>query len=208
MHMPDIFEIWLWLITGCLMVIAHFVGSTPFFLIFGKIFGRQKSKPYESNSVHASNPKSSNMKLVSLLAFVCDVGKGWLPVWLSGHLMQDPVALGLVGIAAFLGQLRPLFRRFQGGQVIATALGVFLALEPVMGLATTLVWFVTAILSRCSPAAAITSAAFAPLAYAAGGQFIWSAQWPTGACMTIVSLLVLNRYRSNLAHFIKKIKAK
>ena len=38
-----------------------------------------------------------------------------------------------VGLAAFVGHLWPVFFRFQGGKGVATAAGVLLALEPVLG---------------------------------------------------------------------------
>ena len=44
--------------------------------------------------------------------------------------------VALVGLAAFLGHLWPVFFRFQGGKGVATAIGVLFGINPWLGLAT------------------------------------------------------------------------
>ena len=68
----------------------------------------------------------------------------------------------MVGLAAFLGHLWPVFFRFQGGKGVATAAGVLLALNPLLGLATLGTWVIIAAFFRYSSLAAIVAAVFAP----------------------------------------------
>ena len=74
----------------------------------------------------------------------------------------DSTAVALAAIAVFLGHLFPIFFKFQGGKGVATAAGVLLAINPVLGLATLLTWVIIAFFFRYSSLAALVSAVFAP----------------------------------------------
>ncbi len=73
--------------------------------------------------------------------------------------------IALVAIAVFLGHLWPVFFRFIGGKGVATALGVLLALNGWLGLATLVTWAVIAYAFRYSSLAALVAAIFAPFYY-------------------------------------------
>jgi hypothetical protein len=66
--------------------------------------------------------------------------KGWLPVvlvrWFGKPYGLEDGTIALVGLAAFLGHLWPVFFRFEGGKGVATALGVLLGISGWLGLAT------------------------------------------------------------------------
>ena len=70
--------------------------------------------------------------------------------------------MALVGLAAFVGHLWPVFFGFKGGKGVATAAGVLLALNPWLGLATLLTWVIIAAFFRYSSLASIVAALFAP----------------------------------------------
>ncbi len=75
----------------------------------------------------------------------------------------DDTAVALASIAVFLGHLYPIFFRFQGGKGVATAAGVLLAINPVLGIATLLTWLIIAFFfTRYSSLAALVAAVFAP----------------------------------------------
>ena len=68
-----------------------------------------------------------------------------------GAAFGEPYGLGegtvaLVGLAAFLGHLWPVFFRFQGGKGVATAAGVLFGINPGSGLATLATWLIIAVL--------------------------------------------------------------
>ena len=98
-----------------------------------------------------------------------DGAKGFVAVWLVKHfgpaygVHENGVAL--VAIAVFLGHLWPVFFRFVGGKGVATALGVLLALNGWLGLATLITWLVIAYAFRYSSLAALIASIFAPFYY-------------------------------------------
>jgi glycerol-3-phosphate acyltransferase PlsY len=99
----------------------------------------------------------------------------------------------LVGIAAFLGHLYPVFCGFKGGKGVATALGVMLAFSAWLGLAVLVVWAVAFAIWRYSSLAALIAAGVSPL-------FAW---WLLpymgyGTTALILALMLTWRHKTNI----------
>ena len=151
------------------IVLAYLLGSISFAVLVSKIFRLADPRTYGSKNPGATNVLRSGNKLAAVLTLVGDCAKGWLAVWLALRF-DEQFALGETGIAlitlaVFLGHLWPVFLRFAGGKGVATALGVLLGLNPILGLATLVTWIVIAYAFRYSSLAALVSAIFAPFYY-------------------------------------------
>ena len=109
----------------------------------------------------------------------------------------------LVGLAAFLGHLWPVFFRFQGGKGVATAAGVLLGIEPWLGLATLATWVIIAAFFRYSSLAAIVSAVFAPFYQ----LLIWGGGAPALA-IGVMSLLLIWRHSANISKLLAGTESK
>jgi glycerol-3-phosphate acyltransferase PlsY len=68
-----------------------------------------------------------------------------------------------IGLAVFFGHLHPIYHKFKGGKGVATALGVMLAVSPMLGLACLLTWALVFAISRLSSLSAIVAAALSPV---------------------------------------------
>ena len=97
----------------------------------------------------------------------------------------------LAGFGAFLGHLWPLYFHFKGGKGVATAVGVLLAINLWLGLATLATWVIIAFFFRYSSLASLVSAAFAPFYQ----LLIWGAE-PAAAVIVVMSLLLVLASRS------------
>ena len=151
------------------IVLAYLLGSISFAVLVSKIFRLADPRTYGSKNPGATNVLRSGNKLAAVLTLVGDCAKGWLAVWLALRF-DEQFALGeagiaLIALAVFLGHLWPVFLRFVGGKGVATALGVLLGLNPILGLATLVTWSVIAYAFRYSSLAALISAIFAPFYY-------------------------------------------
>ena len=151
------------------IVLAYLLGSISFAVLVSKIFRLADPRTYGSKNPGATNVLRSGNKLAAVLTLVGDCAKGWLAVWLALRF-DEQFALGeagiaLIALAVFLGHLWPVFLRFVGGKGVATALGVLLGLNPILGLATLVTWIVIAYAFRYSSLAALISAIFAPFYY-------------------------------------------
>jgi glycerol-3-phosphate acyltransferase PlsY len=96
-------------------------------------------------------------------------------------------------LAAVLGHLWPVFFRFQGGKGVATAAGVLLAFNPILGAATLASWLLIAYFFRYSSLAALVAAAFAPFYHA----LIWGGS-PATLAIAVMSLLLIWRHEGNI----------
>ena len=118
-------------------VAAYLIGSLSFAVLVSRVMGLNDPRTYGSKNPGATNVLRSGNKAAAVLTLVFDALKGYLPV-LAVVLWGEKYGLGegtaaLVGLGAFLGHLWPVFFRFEGGKGVATAAGVILALNPILG---------------------------------------------------------------------------
>ena len=176
---------------------AYLIGSLSFAVIVSRGMGLQDPRHYGSGNPGATNVLRSGNRTAALLTLAFDALKGYVPVMLA--LVFGPrfglgeMAVSLVGLAAFVGHLWPVFFGFKGGKGVATAAGVLLALNPWLGLATLLTWVIVAAFFRYSSLASIISALFAPFYQ----LLIWGVS-PLLPALVAMSLLLLWRHQPNL----------
>lgn len=128
------------------VIIGYVLGSILFAPLFGKILGKNDIVAQSKDQ----NPGTANAfmyggVLCGILTLVCDLGKGFLPIFLclkfQGGRQVTEMALALVVIAPVLGHTFPLFHHFQGGKGIAVTFGILLGFAPDLYPALTLALF-------------------------------------------------------------------
>ena len=143
------------------MVAGYLIGSVSFAVLVSRSLGLDDPRSYGSGNPGATNVLRSGNRKAALLTLVGDTLKGAVAVWLAralaGVLGLDPLGVMLVGAAAFVGHLYPVFHRFAGGKGVATAAGVLLAIAPWHGLAVVSTWLIIAYFFRYSSLAALVS---------------------------------------------------
>ncbi len=180
---------------------AYLLGSVSFAIVVSKLLRLDDPRTYGSQNPGATNVLRSGNKLAAVLTLLGDCVKGWVAVAVAVGLNEslqlgDAVIAG-VALAVFAGHLWPVFFRFQGGKGVATALGVLLGLNPILGLATLATWLIIARAFRYSSLAALASAIFAPFYY--GLLFGVRAQL---LAVAIMSVMLIYRHRSNIANLL------
>jgi acyl phosphate:glycerol-3-phosphate acyltransferase len=179
------------------LVAAYAIGSLSFAVIVSRTMGLADPRSYGSKNPGATNVLRSGNRRAAVLTLVFDALKGFVPVLVA--LLYGPrlgwglTEAGFVGLAAFLGHLWPVFFRFHGGKGVATAAGVLLALNPVLGAATLVTWIVIAAFFRYSSLASLLAAAFAPFYQA----LIWGVE-PVLVPIVAMSLLLVWRHEGNI----------
>ena len=145
------------------IVAAYLIGSISFGIIFSKLFGLPDPRTVGSGNIGATNIARSGKKLPAILTLLGDALKGWLPVWLALQSNMLMWVVASVGLAVFFGHLYPIYHKFKGGKGVATALGVMLAVSPMLGLACLLIWAFVFAISRLSSLSSIVAAALSPV---------------------------------------------
>jgi glycerol-3-phosphate acyltransferase PlsY len=143
------------------LVGGYLIGSVPFGLLLTKAAGLGDIRQVGSGNIGATNVLRTGRKGLAAATLILDGLKGAVAVLLARQFLgeQDVV----VGTAAVLGHLFPVWLGFRGGKGVATGLGVLLAAAWPVGLACCAVWLVAAKLLKMSSAAALTAFAAAPL---------------------------------------------
>ena len=121
------------------IIISYLIGSIPSGLILSKATGVD-IRTSGSGNIGATNVTRLLGKKLGVLTLVGDVLKAVIPMlaahwyFLRSGMATKPhevdLAVSLCGGAAFLGHLFPIYLKFKGGKGVATALGVFIILEP------------------------------------------------------------------------------
>jgi len=193
-------------------LVAYLLGSLSFAVIVSRTLGLNDPRTYGSKNPGATNVLRSGSKVAAIATLLLDALKALVPMLLVKHYgpaygLQEG-ALALVGLAAFLGHLFPVFFRFAGGKGVATALGVLIGVNGWLGLALALTWLLTAYVSRYSSLAALTAAVCAPVFYILGDGVAWYIDNGILLALTLMSALLLWRHAENIARLLKGTESK
>tara|TARA_B100000787_G_scaffold46413_1_gene33333 strand:+ start:83 stop:685 length:603 start_codon:yes stop_codon:yes gene_type:complete len=175
------------------IVAAYLIGSLSSAIILCKLAGLPDPRSEGSGNPGATNVlRIGGKKLAATVLFI-DVVKGVLPVTIVSLVGFDLAWITATAFAAFLGHLYPVFFQFKGGKGVATALGGFLALSPLLGGAILLSWLFVFIISRISSLSAIIAASLAPL-YSMWLINSLEARW----IILVMTTMLLIRHKSNI----------
>jgi len=196
--------------TPILLVIgAYLLGSISSAILVCRLMGLPDPRTQGSNNPGATNVLRIGGRKAAGITLFGDMLKGLLPM-LVAHLLQvSPLVFALMGMAAFLGHLYPIFFGFQGGKGVATALGVQFGLHWVIGGLVGLIWLFMAKVLNISSLAALISMALAPL-------IVWLVLPYTdiGPSLELVvmqillSLILFWRHRSNIHNLLSGAEGK
>lgn len=186
---------------------AYLMGSLSFAVIVSQLMGLSDPRGYGSKNPGATNVLRSGSKKAAALTLLLDALKGWLPValvqWFGKPYGLEDGTVALVGMAAFLGHLFPIFFKFQGGKGVATALGVLLGFQWALGLAVVLIWVSVAAVFKYSSLASIVASVAAPVLYLAVGGSLWYFDKSIMFGIVVMSALLLWRHALNVVRLLK-----
>ena len=154
-------------ITGIFCIIFFFLfGAIPFGLLLSFKSGIN-IRSAGSGNIGATNVTRLLGKKLGLLTILCDVLKGYLPIFCTSLLVQhDPqytLIMACSGAATVLGHMFPIYLGFRGGKGVATALGLFLYLAPLAVVLTLLIFLAVVRLSGFVSAGSLLGSALVPL---------------------------------------------
>jgi acyl phosphate:glycerol-3-phosphate acyltransferase len=186
---------------------AYLVGSLSFAVIVSRLMGLKDPRTFGSRNPGATNVLRSGNKAAAIVTLVLDGVKGLVPVLLVKAFGKayglEEGTLAMVGLAAFLGHLWPVFFGFKGGKGVATFIGVVFGIHPLLGIATGATWLIIAFFFRYSSLASLVSAAFAPAYYLLGDRIQWYAEASVAIALFVMAMLLAYRHRENISRLLQ-----
>ena len=149
----------------CILLIvgAYLIGSIPFGLLIGKLYGVDVRKAGSGN-IGATNVTRTVGKIPGRICFALDFLKGAIPAFAAQLLYPDKAWLTFSCCAlAVLGHIFPVYLKFKGGKGISTAAGATVALAPLPLLGAVIVWVAGFLIWRYVSLASIMAAVSLPL---------------------------------------------
>lgn len=185
-----------------LIVCAYLLGSISVGLLLAKMKGTDP-RAVGSGNIGATNVMRAAGKTTGALTLVGDALKGFLPVAVAFFMGESKLIVAAVGLAAFLGHLFPIFLKFKGGKGVATALGVYLGLNPFAVLIAVIIFVFVLLKWRFVSLGSLIGVAVMPfLLYVlnAPGQYIY--------LVLIIGTLIFIKHKDNIRRLITGTESK
>lgn len=204
-------------VTVLLLLGAYLVGAIPFGLLIGLARGVDVRRAGSGN-IGATNVGRVVGRPWGKLCLLLDILKGLIPTLTAGFILiqgpPDQLALGswvLVGAAAVLGHVFPIYLRFRGGKGVATTIGVALGIFPyctVPMLAALLGYAVVRFATGVVALGSLTLAVLFPAllyGYLAGWRGLpLSTFWPLQVVAIVLGVLIIVRHAGNIRRLLRK----
>ena len=179
------------------IVLAYLIGSIPVGVILGKMKGIDPRKTGSGN-IGATNVMRAGGKALGVITLLGDAAKGFIPVFLARALGFDVLIIAIVGLAVFLGHIFPVFLRFKGGKGVATALGAYIAIRPIVIFGAFIVFVIVFMVWRYVSLASIVGAIVVPI-----GLYFVKAPCEFVAMAGLIGIIVIIRHKENITRLLK-----
>lgn len=179
-----------------LVPVAYLLGTFPSASLVARHYGVDVTK------AGSGNPGASNvLRLLGWKAgavvFLLDAAKGAVAAG-AGLAIDGHRGAWILGVAAVMGHVFPVWRRFKGGRGVATGAGVFIVVYPGVTLVLALVWIVIARGLHKASVASLAVAILAPvIVIVRGGEVL------DIVVVSAVAVLLIARHASNLRRLIR-----
>lgn len=138
---------------ACIMIILSYLyGSIPFALVIGLLFYKTDVRKYGSGNLGGTNTGRVLGKTAGVACIILDASKALVVMLLTQMLcrmwnISVDVAY-ICAVACVVGHCYPIFAHFKGGKAVSTAIGYFLAVNPIGGVLALVVFFIVLKISK------------------------------------------------------------
>jgi acyl phosphate:glycerol-3-phosphate acyltransferase len=183
---------------------AYLLGSIPFGLLVGRLFGGGDVRKSGSGNIGATNVARVAGPMSGILTLLFDVAKGAAAVWLAERVSNEGATwMMIAALAALLGHCFPIWLKFRGGKGVATAAGAFLVLCPVALLGSVILFLLVVYFWRYVSLGSISAAAAMPLLI----YFFWAPHHAPPLAVTFGALaaaaIIIYKHDANIQRLVQ-----
>ena len=180
-----------------LVPLAYLLGTFPTAMLIARANG------VNIREVGSGNPGASNVARVlgwrrGIWVFVLDSAKGALATGV-GLLIDGRPAGYVIGGAALVGHVFPVWNRFRGGKGVATGGGVIAVMSPIVFAILVALWFAISRLSGKASLASLLIVTVLPIGVGIVRRDVWEVVATIG-----ISVLVVARHQSNIKRLVTR----
>lgn len=185
-------------------VAAYLLGSVPFGLLLGKLFGSTDVRKEGSGNIGATNVARVAGPFAGALTLLFDVGKGAAAVFLAARLTHESATWMMAALfCVLLGHCFPVWLNFHGGKGVATAAGAFAVLCPIAMMGALILFLLVVAYWRFVSLGSISAAAAIPLLV----YFFWAPHHAPPHVVTFgtlaAALLIVYQHDSNIQRLVQ-----
>lgn len=192
----------------CIVILAYLLGSIPTSVIISKKFYNIDIRKYGSGNAGTTNTIRILGWKAGIIVFIVDILKGWLAVNLvrltnfyipeTGDFISFQL---LLGIAAIIGHIFPIFAGFKGGKGVATLFGFILAISPIATLICAGIFIIVLLITKYVSLSSMIAGIAFPFV------LIFVVKTTTQSLIIfsfIVSILLLFTHQKNIERLLRK----
>lgn len=176
------------------IVISYFLGNISPAILIGRAMGVDIRKEGSGNA-GTTNVLRVLGKKAAAATLAIDILKGAAAVLLGEYARGQEIAMAC-GLAVLIGHIWPMVFQFRGGKGIATAFGIVLTLEPLLGLIEAAAALFFMLISQRVSVGSVAAAILLPIA----AYFFDPAYLPLTAAMAAI---VIFKHRTNIKRLMK-----
>ena len=178
------------MISIILIILSYLYGSIPFALVIGRLVYKTDVRNYGSGNLGGTNTGRVLGKKAGVAVILLDASKALLVMLLTSYLcsllkMNNDLAY-ICALACVIGHCYPVFANFKGGKAVSTAIGFFMAVNPIGAVLALVVFFIVSLSSVLASSSVLFAIPFLNMSMT--GKIVTAA----------VILLLIYRHKENL----------
>lgn len=185
------------------ILLGYLIGSISSSIITARLMNLPDPRSLGSGNPGATNMLRTGNKKAAGITLVGDLLKSLIPLLVAHALNVDILVLCMVGLAAILGHMYPIYYRFSGGKGVATTVGALTGIYWPLAAIWIIGWLITARISGYSSLAALVATTLTPVASMALHQHAIV----TMTCV-LIAIIVAWRHRGNINRLLKGEESK
>ena len=181
----------------CLIILSYFFGAIPSGVWIGKIFKNIDVRDYGSKNSGATNSYRVLGAKLGIAVLIIDVLKGFIPLYIASKFNLAYNDLVILGLVAILAHTFSCFISFKGGKGVATSLGVFLFLAPIITLILLVIFILVVYFTKYISLGSITAAFLLPIF-----TFFTHRDTYLFTLSVVIAIFVIYRHKTNISRLL------